>query len=110
MTFQEWADSLFLRASDVDDSPESPVIKPWRCCVCEQLMYGIERVKYRNYPTSKHTPAGLFISVLYPHVCHACWEMHNALERAPSGYWQRLAMTDDRKKKQLGAGGDYLFT
>jgi hypothetical protein len=111
MTFQEWADKVFAQAETMQEVDNKVAVKPWRCDgPCGQLMYGIERVKGKNYPTPEHTPTGLFISKDYPHVCHVCWEMYHVVELSSSGYWQRLDATDTKRKKQLGSGGDYLFT
>jgi hypothetical protein len=109
MTFEEWADILDLRAKLVPATIEGDR-KPWRCDgPCGQLMYGIEWVDGKSYPTPDTTPSGFCISKEYPHVCHVCWEMYHAIELSPSGYWQGLPDTK-RKIDGLRPGGNYLAT
>jgi hypothetical protein len=109
MTFEEWYDLLSLREKLVPDTREVERT-PWRCTGCGQLMYGVEWADGKRYPSPENTPAGLFISKQLPHVCHVCWEMYHVIELSPSGYWQGIIAGETKKKKQLGSGGDYLFT
>lgn len=109
MSFEQWSDLLFMRAKLMPETT-SGERAPWRCTGCGQLMYGLEWEDGKSFPSPYDTPAGLFISKEYPHVCHVCWEMYHAIELSPSGYWQRLDAANVKTKKQLGSGGDYLFT
>jgi len=109
MTFEEWAEVLELRAKLVTSNPEGER-DPWRCSACGQLMYGIEWVDGKAYPTPENTPAGLFISKDIPRVCHVCWEMYHACEKSPTGYWQGLAAGGQKKIKGLKPGDNYLAT
>lgn len=83
---------------------------PWRCCGCQQLMYGVEWIGGRQYPTPENTPAGMFHSKQFPRVCHVCWEMLHALANSPTGYWEGIDASATKKRSQLGSGGNYLAT
>jgi hypothetical protein len=110
MTFEEWADILELRAKLVPDTAEGDR-NPWRCVgPCDQLMYGVEWVDGKLYPTPENTPSGLFISKDILRVCHVCWELYHAVERSPTGYWQGLSAGDKKKYDGLHPGGNYLTT
>jgi hypothetical protein len=111
MTFEEWADLLELREKLAGDQIAKPANKPWRCVgPCGQLMYGIEWINGKPYPSPAQTPAGLFISKDIPHVCHVCWEIHHSLENSPTGYWQSLSVNDKKKYDGLRPGDNYLAT
>lgn len=109
MTFDEWAEVLELRAKLVPSNAEGER-DPWRCSACEQLMYGIEWIDDKPYPTPENTPSGLFISKDIVRVCHVCWEMYHACEKSPAGYWQGLAAGDEKRIKNLKPGDNYLAT
>ncbi len=110
MTFEEWADLLELRAKFAVATKEGDRV-PWRCVgPCGQLMYGIEWIDDKSYPTPDNTPAGLFISKEIPHVCHVCWEMYHAVEKSPTGYWQGLSAGDKKIIDRNRGGGNYLAT
>jgi hypothetical protein len=110
MTFNEWSDLLMLREAGVSDATEVDRT-PWRCTgPCGQLMYGVDRIDGKNYPSPENTPAGLFISRDIPHVCHVCWELWHVVEKSPANYWANLSISDNKRKRGLEPGGNYLFT
>jgi hypothetical protein len=110
MTFEEWAEILELREKLVPATTAVDRI-PWRCTgPCGQLMYGLEWIDGKLYPSPDNTPSGMFISKDIPHVCHVCWELYHALDNSPTGYWQGLSAGDQRKIDRLGSGGSYLST
>lgn len=110
MTFEEWAEVLDLRAKLVPDIAEGDR-EPWRCTgPCGQLMYGLEWIDDKLYPSPNNTPAGLFISKAIPRVCNVCWELYQAVDKSPTGYWQNLSVMDVKKNDRLGPGGNYLAT
>jgi hypothetical protein len=108
ITFQEWADKLDLIAGTLPEIEKKLAVSPWYCDGCGQLMYGILHIRGHNYPSPFGTPAGMFISKEYPHVCQLCWGMFHAVNDTPSGYWHALAASDTKKHKRLGRGGDYF--
>ena len=109
MTFDEWAEVLDIRARLLPETENGPR-PPWRCSACNKLMYGIEWIAGKSYPTPEFCPAGLFISKDIPRVCHVCWEMYHALEQSSSGYWQGLGASDRKNIAGLRPGDNYLTT
>lgn len=109
MTFEEWAEVLELRAKLVPSNAEGDR-DPWRCSGCGQLMYGVEWVDGKQYPTPEYTPAGLFISKDVVRVCHVCWEMYHACEQSATGYWQGLSASDKKTIDRNSPGSNYLAT
>lgn len=110
MTFDEWAELLDLREKLVS-SETAGDRRPWRCTgPCGQLMYGVEWINGKSYPSPVNTPSGMFISKDIPHVCHVCWEMYHAMENSPTGYWQGLSAGNNKRTKGLKPGDNYLAT
>ena len=107
MTFDDWAESLNLRANTFEYFPPAPdVRKAWRCTgPCGQLMYGLVRLKNWNYP-SAIVPAGFYLSEDYPRVCNVCWEMYSSISER--SYWVAARATDKKKYHKLKNEGDYL--
>ena len=108
MTFEEWADLLDLRERLVPNTTEVDRL-PWRCTgTCGQLMYGLERINGKLYPSPENTPVGMFYSKEYSRICHVCWQLLHTLDDSPTGYWQGLAAGDRKRVDRNSPGGNYL--
>jgi hypothetical protein len=109
MIFDEWADRLDLRAAAFEQFPPADAKKPWRCDgPCGQLMYGQERKNGWNYPTPEGLPVGYFLSEEYPRVCDVCWNLYSVLK--DRSHWTALSANDNKARKRLSTGGNYLST
>jgi hypothetical protein len=64
--------------------PETNVVDPWRCRLCEKLIYNIDE---NGYPRPG-APLPLWGGIKFSQVCSLCFEMQSALNTEKnSGYW-----------------------